>query len=328
MKSESSKKISLLKIKTIDSEIKNLRESIEKSESFRLKLKEKSKNRVSFIALSGNNIKENFLDSTKKMTENKNFENTSDQITPTSKKVMENYGKFSINFTGVPKSSRNYFNIKGEEYNPYKTNYGVNSRHTIDNIYDSFDHKKNSPTKSGINFDIEQKKSRDFKLKVKLPDLIIPKNSSSIIKSPSPNKKSYSNYQANTTSSRTSNKKLNQTNQHNTATDMESKLIYSKVFNKKYDILQNSEKKVLAREALSGKDLTYEKQLFEMKSKIHFIKEVYNYAYPKIMIEKVRQMKKILNENKGSEPIRINSKESQSSKEQVTITHSKLYFYL
>jgi hypothetical protein len=327
MKSESSKRISLLNLKTIDSEIKNLKESIEKSETFRQKLKEKSKSRVNCIALSGNSINENFLDYPEKLTENKYFESSSKQTTPTSKKVLENYGKFSINLTGVSKSSRNYFNRKEEEYNPYKTNYGISSRNTIDNIYESFDQKKKKYAKSGVSVDFVDKNTRTIKLPIKLPDLNT-RGSSNLIKSPTPNKKPNSNYYANTASSRASNKKVIQTNQNNASNDMESKLIYSKVFNKKYDFLQNCEKKVLAKEALLGKDLTYEKQLYEMKSKIHLIREVYNYAYPKIMIEKVRQIKKNLGDSKSNRTVFNKTNKSQSSKEQVTITHSKINFYL
>ena len=303
MNTEPHKRISFLNIKKIDTAIKGLKESIEKSEKFRQKIEDNSKNTINCITFSSNSLKEAKFDY-------RLIINPKEPTTPSNKKVMNNGGKFAVTFGGPSKLGRNHFREK-EGILPSQTNQGVSTRNTLENLNESFDNRK-----SNSNFNLyggqrtEAGKSKLFKL----PEMNT--QSSSNINT--------QNYYVNTACSMSPKKKL----VLNATIDKESKLISSKVFNKKYDYYKGCEKKILIKEAKLGKDLTYEKQINEIKSKIHFIKEVYNYAYPKIMIEKVRQMKRNLNESKGLKVTQQNpSNTIHLDNDSKPVTNSKILIY-
>jgi hypothetical protein len=82
--------------------------------------------------------------------------------------------------------------------------------------------------------------------------------------------------------------------------DQESKLIISKVFNRKYRGLKNQELKEKEVKEVDPKQklqFKYENNMTTVKAKMIFIKEVYEYAFPKIMLKK---MKLITNDGNDS----------------------------
>jgi hypothetical protein len=68
---------------------------------------------------------------------------------------------------------------------------------------------------------------------------------------------------------------------------------YNKIFPKKYQqILDNNRPEVKTKTLIDAKS-NY--KIDEMRSKIFFIKSVYDYTYPQIMVEKLKRMKGIAN---------------------------------
>jgi hypothetical protein len=110
------------------------------------------------------------------------------------------------------------------------------------------------------------------------------------ITSPESNKKSSQRQ-------RTSIQKYFDLNYHKS--DKEAKIIHSRVFGKEYDILKSKEYEISQKEKISGKNMVAQKQICEIKSKVHFIKEVYNYIYPKIMLDKIQIIKNKINNIKS-----------------------------
>jgi hypothetical protein len=72
---------------------------------------------------------------------------------------------------------------------------------------------------------------------------------------------------------------------------------YNKIFSKKYQemLSDNSKKNIRTRGRTNTKSNYVKEKIDEMRSKIFFIKSVYDYTYPQIMVQKLKTMKSITN---------------------------------